>query len=181
MKKGLIRWITFICILCVAIFTITLPSVAKAASFTVYTTYSQNARVRERPDPNSREIGQLERYKSYEAYDEVPGIGTRYSWYKINYYGRIGYVSSSTTNCVNTDPSIFTFYVTALEKAIVREGPYTNARAIGQILNGASYELYDEVPGIGTRNSWYAINYNGQIGYVSSGTTVINEMSFYWH
>ncbi|MGG0555681.1 SH3 domain-containing protein [Priestia aryabhattai] len=86
------------------------------------------------------------------------------SWYKINYNGRTGYVSSDYVQASGTatPPAESTTYTVTASTLNVRSGAGTNYAAIGSVTKGQTLSVMSK------SGSWYKINYNGRTGYVSS-------------
>jgi L,D-peptidoglycan transpeptidase YkuD (ErfK/YbiS/YcfS/YnhG family) len=85
------------------------------------------------------------------------------SWYKINYNGRTGYVSSDYVQASGTTPSAeSTTYIVTASTLNVRSGAGTNYASIGSVTKGQKLSV------VSKSGSWYKINYNGGTGYVSS-------------
>ncbi|MGP0690366.1 SH3 domain-containing protein [Priestia aryabhattai] len=86
------------------------------------------------------------------------------SWYKINYGGRTGYVSSDYVQAsgTTTPPAESTTYSVTASTLNVRSGAGTNYAAIGSVTKGQTLSVMSK------SGSWYKINYNGRTGYVSS-------------
>ncbi|MFB2350608.1 SH3 domain-containing protein [Priestia megaterium] len=86
------------------------------------------------------------------------------SWYKINYNGRTGYVSSDYVQAsgTTTPPAESTTYIVTASTLNVRSGAGTNYASIGSVTKGQKLSV------VSKSGSWYKINYNGRTGYVSS-------------
>ncbi|TPF14382.1 hypothetical protein CBE79_25640 [Priestia megaterium] len=86
------------------------------------------------------------------------------SWYKINYNGRTGYVSSDYVQAsgTTTPPAENTTYTVTASTLNVRSGAGTNYASIGSVTKGQKLSV------VSKSGSWYKINYNGRTGYVSS-------------
>ncbi|WP_280169520.1 SH3 domain-containing protein [Priestia megaterium] len=86
------------------------------------------------------------------------------SWYKINYNGRMGYVSSDYVQAsgTTTPPAESTTYTVTASLLNVRSGAGTNYASIGSVTKGQKLSV------VSKSGSWYKINYNGRMGYVSS-------------
>ncbi len=86
------------------------------------------------------------------------------SWYKINYNGRTGYVSSDYVQVsgTTTPPAESTTYTVTASTLNVRSGAGTSYAAIGSVTKGQKLSV------VSKSGSWYKINYNGRTGYVSS-------------
>ena len=96
------------------------------------------------------------------------------NWYKINYSGKVGYVSKNYVKKGTTPQSQpkpeekpqtetkVTGTVTGITTTLnVRSGASTSASIIGTLKNGAKVDI------TGESGNWYKINYNGRVGYVS--------------
>ena len=96
------------------------------------------------------------------------------NWYKINYSGKVGYVSKNYVKKGTTPQSQqkpeekpqtetkVTGTVTGITTTLnIRSGASTSASIIGTLKNGAKVEI------TGESGNWYKINYNGRVGYVS--------------
>lgn len=100
-------------------------------------------------------------------------IGSEGSWFKVNYQGKTGYVSSEfmkfvkggTTTPVKPEKpnqgSIGEYYINA-SALNVRSGEGTNYRIIGALPQGQKVQVISENYG------WSKINYNGQTGYIGT-------------
>ena len=103
--------------------------------------------------------------------DKVEVLGETSTWSKINYNGKVAYVSSeflsdskSDTNGENSTevkPTTVTKYVKATSLN-VRSGPSTSYSILGKL------KLNDKVEVLGETSTWSKINYNGNTAYVSS-------------
>lgn len=103
-------------------------------------------------------------------------IGSEGSWFKVNYQGKTGYVSSEFMKFVKggtTTPeqpkqpeqpnqgAIGDYYINA-SALNVRSGEGTNYRIIGALPQGQKVQVISENSG------WSKINYNGQTGYIGT-------------
>ncbi|RAN84494.1 SH3 domain-containing protein [Bacillus sp. SRB_331] len=100
-------------------------------------------------------------------------IGSEGSWFKVNYQGKTGYVSSEFVKFVKggtTTPeqpeqpnqgAIGDYYINA-SALNVRSGEGTNYRIIGALPQGQKVQVISENSG------WSKINYNGQTGYIGT-------------
>ena len=102
---------------------------------------------------------------------EVGVISESNGWSKVNYNGKIGYVSSkylvnkndsSNSGSSNTNEEVKYTKVVNASALNFRKGPGTNYSKITTISYGS------EVGVISESNGWSKVNYNGKIGYVSS-------------
>ena len=104
---------------------------------------------------------------------KVEITGESGNWYKINYSGKVGYVSKNYVKKGTTPQSQqkpeekpqtetkVTGTVTGITTTLsVRSGASTSATIIGTLKNGAKVEI------TGESGDWYKINYNGKVGYV---------------
>ncbi|MBJ8051912.1 SH3 domain-containing protein [Bacillus cereus] len=100
-------------------------------------------------------------------------VGSEGSWFKVNYQGKTGYVSSEFVKFVKggtTTPeqpeqpnqgAIGEYYINA-SALNVRSGEGTNYRIIGALPHGQKVQVISENSG------WSKINYNGQTGYIGT-------------
>ncbi|PQZ56792.1 MULTISPECIES: C40 family peptidase [Bacillus] len=100
-------------------------------------------------------------------------VGSEGSWFKVNYQGKTGYVSSEFVKFVKggtTTPeqpeqpnqgAIGEYYINA-SALNVRSGEGTNYRIIGALPYGQKVQVISENSG------WSKINYNGQTGYIGT-------------
>ena len=104
---------------------------------------------------------------------KVDITGESGNWYKINYNGRVGYVSKdyvkkggATTpeqkpeDKPQTETKVTGTVTGITTTLIIRSGASTSASIIGTLKNGAKVEI------TGESGDWYKINYNGKVGYV---------------
>ncbi|MCI5727249.1 MAG: SH3 domain-containing protein [Clostridium sp.] len=104
---------------------------------------------------------------------KVDITGESGNWYKINYSGKVGYVSKDYVKKGTTPQSQpkpeekpqtetkVTGTVTGIKTTLnIRSGASTSASIIGTLKNGAKVEI------TGESGNWYKINYNGKVGYV---------------
>ena len=105
---------------------------------------------------------------------KVEITGESGNWYKINYSGKVGYVSKDYVKKGTTPQSQpkpeekpqtetkVTGTVTGITTTLnIRSGASTSASIIGTLKNGAKVDI------TGESGNWYKINYNGRVGYVS--------------
>ncbi|WP_439874576.1 SH3 domain-containing protein [Bacillus mycoides] len=100
-------------------------------------------------------------------------VGSEGSWFKVNYQGKTGYVSSEFVKFVKggtTTPEqpeqpnqgvIGDYYINA-SALNVRSGEGTNYRILGALPQGQKVQVISENSG------WSKINYNGQTGYIGT-------------
>jgi uncharacterized protein YraI len=98
------------------------------------------------------------------------------TWWQISVNGQLGWVFSNYVNTYNTANVPITYRanaaqtantgytVTATTNLIIRSGPGTSFALLGNLLNGRSAA----VVGRNTRSTWYQINYNGVVGWVTA-------------
>ena len=88
------------------------------------------------------------------------------SWYKIDYNGKTGYISTtylSVSGTTTPPPTVRTGKVVNCTTSVnVRSGPGTGYAILGSAKKGATYTV------TGQSGSWYKIDYNGKTGYISS-------------
>ncbi len=116
--------------------------------------------VRTGPGTSHTRIGRIAPGETYSI------LGEQNGWYAISFGGQTGYVSGQyvrvsqgSATAPGAAPASGTLEaVTGLN---VRTGPGLSHGKIGIIRPGTAYEI------VGQQAGWYAINYNGQAGYVS--------------
>ncbi|PEK96001.1 C40 family peptidase [Bacillus mycoides] len=100
-------------------------------------------------------------------------VGSENGWFKVNYQGKTGYVSSEFVKFVKGGTAtpeqpkqpeqgvIGDYYINA-SALNVRSGEGTNYRIIGALPQGQKVQVISENSG------WSKINYNGQTGYIGT-------------
>ena len=87
---------------------------------------------------------------------------TSSEWYKVNYNGAVGYVSSEyLTNELTAENFNATGTITASDVRM-RSQPHTDSGVLGLYQNGT------QVAVIGINNGWYKVQYSGLTGYIRS-------------
>ncbi len=100
--------------------------------------------------------------KSLSKGTNVGVISKSNGWSKINYNGKIGYMSSSYLGKENLDTNIKEEKKVIGSRVNFRTGPGTNYSIIKSLSKGTNVGV------ISKSNGWSKINYNGKIGYMSS-------------
>ena len=146
----------------------------EALSSLIGTVTARKLNVRSTPDTSKSAIGVL--YKG----DTVSIISQESGWYKINYNGKIGYVSASyikVEQSVSPDYTISAMNnsgeVTGLSSGDtlnVRSMPSTKGSVLYKLSNNTKVKLTGKVS-----NGWYRIEYNSKEGFVSG--SFIKEIS----
>ncbi|SFC98062.1 Uncharacterized conserved protein YgiM, contains N-terminal SH3 domain, DUF1202 family, partial [Bacillus sp. 491mf] len=94
-------------------------------------------------------------------------IGQENGWYKIQYNGKVGYVSGDFVNTGSSSQGNSTIqpasgnYTVNVSSLRVRTGPSTSHTQLGSIHKGQVVQVIGEV------KDWFKINYGGQNAYVS--------------
>ncbi|MDM8149904.1 SH3 domain-containing protein [Priestia megaterium] len=129
-----------------------------SAESTTYTVMASKLNVRSGAGTNYASIGSVTKGQKLSV------VSKSGSWYKINYNGRTGYVSSDYVQASGTaTPSAeSTTYTVTASKLNVRSGAGTNYASIGSVTKGQKLAV------VSKSGDWYKINYNGRTGYVSS-------------
>lgn len=105
---------------------------------------------------------------------KATALSSSNGWTKINYNGKVGYVSSqyvrnittgsstspSSSNTSTSNVNSGTYSTTAALN--VRSGAGTSYSKLGTLAKGSTVRV------LGSSNGWSKINYNGRTGYVSS-------------
>lgn len=111
---------------------------------------------------------------TYDKGVKMTVTGASGNWYAVSYNGKSGYVSadymsvsvqSSTETpapSATTPVSGSTFTGKIIGTSVrMRSGPGTSYSVLGSYSNGVTMTV------TGSKNGWYAVNYNGKAGYVS--------------
>ncbi|MBD8848217.1 SH3 domain-containing protein [Priestia megaterium] len=128
------------------------------AESTTYTVTASTLNVRSGAGTNYASIGSVTKGQKLSV------VSKSGSWYKINYNGRTGYVSSDYVQAsgTTTPPAESTTYTVTASTLNVRSGAGTSYASIGSVTKGQKLSV------VSKSGSWYKINYNGRTGYVSS-------------
>ncbi|MDI3090820.1 SH3 domain-containing protein [Priestia megaterium] len=128
------------------------------AESTTYTVTASTLNVRSGAGTNYASIGSVTKGQKLAV------VSKSGSWYKINYSGRTGYVSSDYVQASGTTapPAESTTYTVTASTLNVRSGAGTSYASIGSVTKGQKLSV------VSKSGSWYKINYNGRTGYVSS-------------
>lgn len=117
--------------------------------------------VRKGPGTAYDVIGQTGKGEVHKLFSESNG------WYKIDYKGKEGWISSTYLDLKN--------YLTSVEITInslnVRKRPNTSSSILTRVSNGSIYIVLDE------KDGWYKINSDGKIGWISGNyTRYVNDV-----
>ncbi|MEH7680472.1 SH3 domain-containing protein [Priestia megaterium] len=129
------------------------------AESTTYTVTASTLNVRSGAGTSYASIGSVTKGQKLSV------VSKSGSWYKINYNGRTGYVSSDyvqASGTGTTPPAESTTYTVTASTLNVRSGAGTSYASIGSVTKGQKLSV------VSKSGSWYKINYNGRTGYVSS-------------
>ncbi|MGI8382725.1 SH3 domain-containing protein [Priestia megaterium] len=128
------------------------------AESTTYTVTASTLNVRSGAGTSYASIGSVTKGQKLSV------VSKSGSWYKINYNGRTGYVSSDYVQAsgTTTPPAESTTYTVTASTLNVRSGAGTSYASIGSVTKGQKLSV------VSKSRSWYKINYNGRTGYVSS-------------
>jgi len=129
-----------------------------SAESTTYTVTASTLNVRSGAGTNYAAIGSVTKGQTLSVMSKSG------SWYKINYNGRTGYVSSDyvQSSGTTTPPAESTTYIVTASTLNVRSGAGTSYASIGSVTKGQKLSV------VSKSGDWYKINYNGRTGYVSS-------------
>ena len=135
---------------------------------------TSNLRVRSGASTSSSTLGYLTNGT------KVNITGENGNWYQINYNNKVGYVSKDYISVSNTSSggnnvsrgdtpanngtttSQYGKVTGVTSNLRVRSAANATSSVLGYLLNGTVVSI------VGTTEGWYAINYNGKTGYVSS-------------
>ncbi|WP_123054214.1 SH3 domain-containing protein [Clostridium sp. JN-1] len=143
-------------------------------------TSSKSSYLNLRSNPGGSIIGSL----PYGAKLQI--LGTSGSWYKVNYNGKIGYVSGSyvklssneanNTSSVKSDQNALTNKIKSVKlndssaTLNLRNSPWTG-RILTQIPNGGKVEV------LSTNGRWYKVKYESYVGYIHCDYIDVNPGS----
>lgn len=128
---------------------------------TKYTVNADVLRVRTGPSTNYEIASRV-----YEG-QNLNVIGQENGWYKIQYNGKVGYVSGDFVNTGSSSQGNSTIqpasgnYTVNVSSLRVRTGPSTSHTQLGSVHKGQVVQVVGEV------KDWFKINYGGQNAYVS--------------
>lgn len=136
--------------------------------------------VRSKPSASSASLGRLTFPQPYELIKKYNS-----SWYQIRYNGKIGYVTTSPTYVHAYYPSgsgsssgsssskAAGYLMTDHGWVNVRRLPDLDSEIIGRLHYGQKYDYIKKYNGY-----YYQINYNGQIGYVTTSPNYVHAYSY---
>lgn len=166
--------------------TIYTPDYSSGSGLTTYVRATARVWLREAPDPNSDDVGDLAKGEKVVYLGETSSDTTGTVWYKIQNYSRgTAWVTSQYTEIVTdyagsagvatTDEAIYGSYVEADGGRItVRSAPNLDADDVAAMVryDTATYLGQSSVDERGVR--WYYVNFNGTNGWVSSRFTSLH-------
>ena len=122
---------------------------------------TENLNLRVEASTSSKIITTIPKGKTIEIVEKLNS-----GWYKVNYNGKTGYVSSSYVSIngsTENKPSIVTEKGVTTANLNLRVGSSTSSKIITTIPKGKTIEIVEKL-----NSGWYKVNYNGKTGYVSS-------------
>ena len=128
---------------------------------------TENLNLRVEASTSSKIITTIPKGKTIEIVEKLNS-----GWYKVNYNGKTGYVSSSYVSIngsTENKPSIVTEKGVTTENLNLRVEASTSSKIITTIPKGKTIEIVEKL-----NSGWYKVNYNGKTGYVSSSYVSIN-------
>ena len=124
-----------------------------------------NLNLRMEASTSSKIITTIPKGKTIEIVEKLNS-----GWYKVNYSGKTGYVSSKyvsmngSNNNTNTNkPSTTSQKGVTTANLNLRVQASTSSKIITTIPKGKTIEIVDK-----SKTGWYKVNYSGKTGYVSS-------------
>ena len=136
---------------------------------------------REKADKNSTSMGLL-KADTVVVVLQIPDKFDSNHWYKVSYNNKVGYIQAPYVRVPSMDgeddptddPTTAPEYTVLFEGVVVntnglnfRKGPGTNYESMKQLPAGTKLGIL-EVPNAFTKNDWYKVLYNGQVGYVQA-------------
>ena len=128
---------------------------------------TENLNLRVEASTSSKIITTIPKGKTIEIVEKLNS-----GWYKVNYNGKTGYVSSSYVSIngsTENKPSIVTEKGVTTANLNLRVEASTSSKIITTIPKGQTIEIVEKL-----NSGWYKVNYNGKTGYVSSSYVSIN-------
>ena len=131
--------------------------------------------VRKTPSLNGKDMGTVTKdaYLDYLGKTSVDDRGV--TWYQVEFKGQNGWVSSRYGEVVKSssvtlpDFSFLTSYVEADGgDCNIRNAPELSGKALGTMKKGATATYLDDYSTDTRGWTWYKVNYNGIVGWVSS-------------
>ena len=122
---------------------------------------TENLNLRVEASTSSKIITTIPKGKTIEIVEKLNS-----GWYKVNYNGKTGYVSSSYVSIngsTENKPSIVTEKGVTTANLNLRVKASTSSKIITTIPKGQTIEIVEKL-----NSGWYKVNYNGKTGYVSS-------------
>ena len=122
---------------------------------------TENLNLRVEASTSSKIITTIPKGKTIEIVEKLNS-----GWYKVNYNGKTGYVSSSYVSIngsTENKPSIVTEKGVTTANLNLRVKASTSSKIITTIPKGKTIEIVEKL-----NSGWYKVNYNGKTGYVSS-------------
>ena len=122
---------------------------------------TENLNLRVEASTSSKIITTIPKGKTIEIVEKLNS-----GWYKVNYNGKTGYVSSSYVSIngsTENKPSIVTEKGVTTANLNLRVKASTSSKIITTIPKGQTIEIIEKL-----NSGWYKVNYNGKTGYVSS-------------
>ena len=122
---------------------------------------TENLNLRVEASTSSKIITTIPKGKTIEIVEKLNS-----GWYKVNYNGKTGYVSSSYVSIngsTENKPSIVTEKGVTTANLNLRVEASTSSKIITTIPKGKTIEIVEKL-----NSGWYKVNYNGKTGYVSS-------------
>ena len=122
---------------------------------------TENLNLRVEASTSSKIITTIPKGKTIEIVEKLNS-----GWYKVNYNGKTGYVSSSYVSIngsTENKPSIVTEKGVTTANLNLRVEASKSSKIITTIPKGKTIEIVEKL-----NSGWYKVNYNGKTGYVSS-------------
>ena len=122
---------------------------------------TENLNLRVKASTSSKIITTIPKGQTIEIVEKLNS-----GWYKVNYNGKTGYVSSSYVSIngsTENKPSIVTEKGVTTANLNLRVKASTSSKIITTIPKGKTIEIVEKL-----NSGWYKVNYNGKTGYVSS-------------
>jgi len=128
--------------------------------------------VRSGPSKSYGSIGTLAKGKTFAITGKSQDSSGTW-WYRLNFGGKTGYVSSAYVKTTSTSSSVTTVtdttgtVATQKDPLTIRSGPGTGYSSLGTLAKGKTFTVTGKAQD-SSGTWWYTLSFNGKTGYASS-------------
>lgn len=131
--------------------------------------------IRKNPDLEAKQLAILYEGERAEYLGKTSVDDRGVSWYKVEYDGKIGWISSKYT-VLGQEGVIYDRYILAEEgKTHIRDYPSLNGESVEILPEGETATYLEKKEWDERGVAWYKVRYDGTVGWVSSKYTTIYE------